>query len=234
MSPRSMSVLFPALALALGACGGDSEDPARYYDGPASAALGAASNQATCATCHSDDGTQIGYSGNTLVDSAYRISYKGGTTDLLGAVNECVVGWMGGAALAAGDPAFVSLEAFMRSLSSPEVTAPLPIEPEVLANLAAYEEAYAGGDAAAGQARYAGTCARCHDQGLVVGQALAFPRDSLGTYSIGAIARKVRTSGPPPSGTEDALDLTGGPMPFFELKDLPAQDLRDIIAYVKQ
>jgi len=54
----------------------------------------------------------------------------------------------------------------------------------------------------------------------------------LKTKTIGRIAQQVRTSGPPPSGTGDAMDLTPGPMPFFEPDELSAQDLEDIIAYV--
>lgn len=235
-SRRIMSLAFSAL-MALAACGGDEEnidDPAKYYEGPDAIALGAPSNQASCATCHSDDGTQVGYSGNTFVDIAYRTSFKGGQApDLLAASNACIVGWMGGEAITEEDEAYASLKAYMESLSSPDVTTPNDIVPEVLANEAAYEAAYAGGDAAAGEAKYTNACGRCHDGGLVVATALALPKVSLSAFAIGRIAQKVRTAGPPPSGTEDAVDSTGGPMPFFEEKDLPTQDLKDIIAYLK-
>lgn len=51
--------------------------------------------------------------------------------------------------------------------------------------------------------------------------------------AVGRIAQKVRTSGPVPSGSADATDGTGGPMPFFEPDELSTEDLRDLIAYVR-
>jgi hypothetical protein len=56
----------------------------------------------------------------------------------------------------------------------------------------------------------------------------------LKTKTIGRIAQKVRTSGPPPSGRKDAMDTTPGPMTFFEISDLSVADLKDIIAFIKQ
>jgi hypothetical protein len=73
----------------------------------------------------------------------------------------------------------------------------------------------------------------CHDDGLTVNTSIAPIKSAISIYSVGRIAQQVRTSGPPPSGALDAGDSTPGPMPFFELKDLPQQDLADIIAYIK-
>jgi mono/diheme cytochrome c family protein len=234
-----MVFLVPALAasFALVGCGDDGGggvDPQDYYDGEPSVALGATTNQASCATCHSNDGTQNGYSGNTFADIAYHDSFKGdNNADLLGAVNACVTGWMGGVALTAQDEAYLMLKEYMESLSSPDVTAANVIAPEVLDDQAAYEAAYGGGDAAAGAAKYAQACARCHDSALTVWSAPAPSKAGLAGSTIGRIAQKVRTSGPPPSGGLDVADSTPGPMPFFEIKDLSAQDLADIIAYIK-
>ncbi len=211
--------------------GGD--DGRQYYDGDASAALGAAGNQARCSTCHSMDGTQPGFSGNTFKDIAYHDSFKGGDADLRGAVNACVTGWMGGAELAADAPAYVALEGYLQSISDPNAKTPNALAPEVLADEAAYEDAYAGGDAAAGAAKYTQECAICHDAGLQVGPIAAYPKATLAAYTVGRIAQKVRTSGPPPSGMNDGTDSTPGPMPFFEPKDLSAADLADIIAHIK-
>jgi len=216
-----------------GGAGGESSG-AEYYSGPEAMKLGAAENKATCATCHSNDGTQMHWSGNTFKDIAYRMNFKGGMApDLLAAANECVVGWMGGPALTATDPKWMALEKYMQSLSSPSVTEPNALMPEVLANEAAYEAAYAGGDKAAGGAKFKDACGRCHDSSLVVNTTPALPTMTLGALTIGRIAQKVRTSGPPPSGTMDAMDTTPGPMPFFEEKDLSTQDLKDIIASLK-
>src|SRR5262245_9024237 len=108
----SLSILtILGLGLALVACGSDdtgTDDPGAdaraVYSGPESAALGATSNQATCSTCHSDDGTQAGFAGSTLKDLAYHESFKGGAaTTFLAAANACVTGWMAGEALMDGD-----------------------------------------------------------------------------------------------------------------------------------
>ncbi len=213
---------------------GQNEGDHEYFDGEMSAALGADGNQARCSTCHSADGSLAGFSGQSAQDSAYKDSYKGGDApDLISAVNACVTGWMGGAALADTDPEYIGLLGYLESISDPAETTPNTLAPEVLADEAAYEAAYAGGDAAAGAAKYAANCATCHDVALQVNLFPAYPKASLAGYSIGRIAQKVRTSGPPPSGTADASDTTPGPMPFFEPEELPAADLADIIAHLK-
>lgn len=237
-----------ALAIgALAACSDDDTDGAAagagggatmsYFAGVQSQALGAANNQADCALCHSTDGTTAGLSGSTMMDIAYRTSFKGGMMlDLLGATNACVTGWMGGAALTATDPAWLSLQAYMQSLSNPAVTTPTTLAPQVLMDQAAYEAAYAGGNAAAGQAKFASFCGGCHTAGLVVGPAPSPGVAFLATVSVGRLAQKARTSGPPPSSMSDmqaGTDTTPGPMPFFEPDELPDTDLSDIIAYIK-
>jgi len=205
-----------------------------YYDGELSAALGAAGNQARCSTCHSNDGSLAGFSGKSMQDIAFRDSYKGGgAPDLVSATNACVTGWMGGTALAESDPEYVALAGYLESISDPTITTPNAVAPEVLADEAAYELAYAGGDATAGAAKYTANCAVCHDAALTLTATPAYPKAALAGYSIGRIAQKVRTSGPPPSGSNDASDSTPGPMPFFEPEELPAADLADIIAHLK-
>ena len=238
-----------ALVLWLGmgaACGDDSDDTNMnvggneqaadaYYVGAASMALGASTNEADCALCHSDDGTQERLPGKTFKDVAYKESWKGGDAPtLLAAANACVTGWMGGTALSEEDPEWKSLEAYLQSLSDEGASEPNAIMPEVLADEAAYEEAYADGDAAAGEAKFNDACGACHGTQLTVGMRPAWALDALKAQSVGRIAQKVRTSGPPPSGTDDAMDSTPGPMPFFEPGDLASDDLRDIIAYIKQ
>ncbi len=225
-----------ALGMTLSACGGD-EDTAEpnYYSGAESAALGAATNQADCATCHSNDGTTAGFSGNTFKDIAYRSAFKGGEApNLLAGANACVTGWMGGTALTAQDARWLALEAYLQSISDPAVTTPNAIAPEVLADEPAYTAAYEGGSASAGQAKYQTYCANCHGGARVVGGAPAWTLAALKGQSVGRIAQKVRTSGPPPSAMSDAGDTTPGPMPFFEPKELSQADLRDIIAFIKQ
>lgn len=228
----------PVLGLILVGVGcGDSDEESgpstRYYEGAESKALGAAGNQADCATCHANDDSK-GRAGATLKDIAYHTSFKGGGADtLLEATNACVVGWMGGTALTASDARWTELEAYIQSISDPMITTPNTIAPEVLADVAAYESAYAGGDAAAGQAKYTQYCSNCHSSGRVVGPANSPTLAQLAAESVGRIAQQVRTSGPPPSGTADATDTTPGPMPFFEPSDLSVADLKDIIAYIK-
>lgn len=213
---------------------GAAGDGREYYDGELSAALGAEGNQARCSTCHSDDGSLGPLSGKSMQDIAFKESWKGGEApDLLGGVNACVTGWMGGTALTDTDPEYVALAGFLESISDPAATTPNAIAPEVLADEAEYEAAYAGGDAAAGAAKYTAACGLCHDAALQVGSTPAYPKASLASYTIGRIAQKVRTSGPPPSGTADASDTTPGPMTFFEPEELSAADLADIIAHIK-
>jgi mono/diheme cytochrome c family protein len=220
-----------------GSTSGDTSgslSPSAYYDGPESAALGASGNQAMCATCHSNDGSSISFSGSTMKDIAYHTSFKGGAAPtLLDATNACVTGWMGGVALTSTDASWLALEAYFKSISDASVTTPNTIAPEVLADEAAYEAAYAGGDVTAGATGYATFCAKCHGLGLVVGGEASDTIDELKTQTIGRIAQQARTSGPPPSGTADATDSTPGPMPFFEPSELSEAELRDIIAYIK-
>jgi mono/diheme cytochrome c family protein len=217
--------------LLIAGCGPSPRD---FYEGAQSRALGAATNQADCATCHSSDGSAAGFNGKSFKDIAFRASYKGGMAKtLLDGANACVTGWMGGVALTEASNEWKLLAEYLESLSNRAVTAPNPLEPEVLADLAAYEAAYAGGNAGAGAARYAASCARCHDQARVVGATAAPPRSKLSTLTAGRIAQQVRTSGPPPSSTAGGRDTTPGPMPFFEPSDLSAADLKDIIAYLR-
>ncbi len=234
---RHASVL--SLAIVSAGCGDDgttstpsASDGLQYYSGAASAALGVSGNAATCATCHSNDGTPR--SGDTFRNIAFRSSFKGGDAPtLLAASNACVTGWMGGVALPATDPRWRALEAYLQSISDRAVTTPNTLRPEVLANQAAYEAAYAGGDAAAGAPLYARFCGTCHDAGLRVNRMSAISRASLRGMSVGRIAQKVRTAGPPPSGMMDTSDSTPGPMPFFEPDELTQAELRNIIAYAR-
>lgn len=238
MSPRQSVFFVPAfaLAIALMGCGGDDGDaaPIDYYQGDLSATLGSANNKADCALCHDNGDDKNGRSGVSLKDIAFKTSYKGGEApDLLAGVNACVTGWMGGTALTAESDEYVLLEEYLQSISSDSATTPNPIAPEVLENEAAYEADYAGGDAAAGEAKYARSCGVCHDQALTVGFAPSLSKGAIANRTIGRIAQKVRTSGPPPSGTADTNDRTPGPMPFFEPTDLSQQDLADIIAHLE-
>lgn len=204
-----------------------------YYNGDLSAQLGASGNQAKCSTCHSNDGSQESNSGNSLKDIAYHTSFKGGgQMKLIGGANACIVGWMGGTALTEDDAKWAALGGYIKSISAEDQTTPNDITPVLMADEAAYEAAYGGGDAAAGEAKYTAACGRCHDNGLVVNATAAYPKTTLAGFTVGRIAQKVRTSGEPPS---DAMgpDTTPGPMPFFEEKDLSTDDLKDIIAHLK-
>jgi mono/diheme cytochrome c family protein len=216
-----------------GGTGGGGPSGEDLYSGPESAKLGAGTNEATCGTCHSNDGTQDGWPGNTFKNLAFHTSFKGGMADLNGGVNACVMGWMGGTMLAADSAEYKAIKEYMESLADPAMTDPNPIQPDVLADEAAYEVKYAGGDAAAGAAVYTKACARCHDGALTVNNIPALAKASLVSLTIGRIAQQVRTAGEPPSGTMDATDTTPGPMPFFEPKDLSDQDVKDVIAHLK-
>ena len=243
MSLRRTLFLLPAFTFAASLGAGCSDpmdpdppapDPIEYYNSELSASLGANGNQARCSTCHSNDGSVAGRSGYSMMDIAYKDSWKGGdATTLLDAINACVTGWMGGTALTADDEGYIMLETYFQGISNPANSTPNAITPEVLDDEAAYEAAYGGGDAAAGEAVYNNSCAVCHDVALVVGTSPALSKVGLAAFTVGRIAQKVRTSGPPPSGLNDAADLTPGPMPFFEMPELSTQDLANLIAYLK-
>ena len=207
---------------------------ARFLDGPDSAQLGGEQNQVTCYTCHTGDGSQFGFCGNTLKDLGYRESWMGGGADsLMGASNKCIEGWMAGDALDEGSEPYEAIQAYIMDGSDPAVTTPNAIMPEVLADLDAYEAIYVDGNAEAGLDRYVRYCSLCHGVGLVVGAHAAPDLSEFATMTAGEIARQVRTSGPPPSAMDAEVDETPGPMPFFEEKDLSTEDLRNIIAYMQ-
>lgn len=234
MSRLSLFVAFSSV-LALG-CGSDSDEESgvELYSGAASIALGDPANQTSCATCHTADGTVGGSSGASFKDIAFRTGFKGGDApSLLAGANACVAGWMGGTPLTEDDGRWIKLERYLVSISNPAVTTPNSLAPKVLANEAAYESTYAGGNASNGAAKYATFCGRCHDGGLRVGAVGAPTLATIKVLSIGRIAQQVRTSGPPPSGMSDPSDSTPGPMPFFEPDELTAQELRDIVAHIR-
>jgi len=166
---------------------------------------------------------------------AFHTSFKGGAaTTLLSGANACVTEWMGGNALEETDPAWRDLKTYLESIASPSVTAPNPMVAEVLDDEAAYEAAYGGGSALTGESKYRAFCGRCHDKGLRLSGSSAPPLTTLAPMTIGRIAQKVRTSGPPASGLKDGIDKTPLPMPFFQPRNLPSQDLKDIIAFVRK
>ena len=131
-------VMCPYVFLVLIGCSGGPP----IYDGAASASLGAPGNQATCHTCHSNDGTQAGFPGNSMKNIAYRKAFKGGaTTKLIIAVDACTTEWMGGAALTEDSPTWKELERYLQSISDFVVIDPNPFvfevfdeEPEALAS----------------------------------------------------------------------------------------------------
>jgi mono/diheme cytochrome c family protein len=208
-----------------------------YFAGTNSAALGAVGNEASCSTCHSATATSNGDPGDPLADSFYLTDWKGGDAPtLLDASNACITGWMGGSALTTTDASWISLSAYLESISDAAVTTPNATTPEVLAADAAYAVAYDGtGVAADGEAKYNASCARCHGGGLTLGPASSPNLATLAGNTPGYIAQKVRTSGPPPGSMVEAAastDSTPGPMPFFEVDELSVQDLADIVAYI--
>src|SRR5438132_1148077 len=108
----AMKHVIISLAALAAACAGNGQE---YVTGSASAALGAAGNQAMCSTCHSTDGTQAGFAGNTLKDIAYHASYKGGgAPNLLAGANACITGWMGGKALKESDGEWMMLHSYLQ------------------------------------------------------------------------------------------------------------------------
>lgn len=184
-------------------------------------------NTFTCATCHAlsepaADG--IRRPGHPIGDAANRPTYKNGRlTSLRDAVNTCVDEWMGAEPLAADDPRWLDLEAFLveqaGSAPAAEVTIERvdpPADP-------------LGGDMIAGRDVYHETCVVCHgEEGA--GSQKAPPLAGAGTEAP-LIAERVRLSGRADSAVYPGL--AGGRMPFWGLDRLSERELLDVIAYVE-
>jgi len=209
----------------LPACAGEVEDPvargeAIYLDGLPR------TNAFTCASCHAieepaTDGLRR--VGHPIGDAAARSTFKNMQLDeLRDAANSCVTEWMRGDALAADDPLWTDLEAFLRS-SAPESA------PDLVYTITPPPLALDGGDITRGAEIFSHTCAACHGEGAV-GTNLAPPLIET-DQPVDYIAERVRLSGS--KSSEIYGGLIGGAMPFWSAERLSDEELLDIIAYVR-
>jgi cytochrome c553 len=86
-----------------------------------------------------------------------------------------------------------------------------------------------GGDVARGRATINKTCVVCHGAGAVGTD--RGPRVATSKRGASYIAQRIRTSGPRNSDTY--LQLTGGVMPFWTEDRLDDDELRDIVAFLR-
>jgi len=183
-------------------------------------------NTFACATCHAlEEPSPDGFRrpGHSLLGATLRSSFKNGQlSELIEAVNTCQVDWMGADPWTETDPEFLALRDFLAQRGGDAT----PLSFEIVPPAAQLE----GGDPAAGEQTFNGTCAVCHAEGGV-GSNLAPPIAGRG-LSGELIARRVRTSGDADSPIYEGL--TGGRMPFWAADRLSDEELRDIIAWLAQ
>jgi mono/diheme cytochrome c family protein len=130
---------------------------------------------------------------------------------------------MGAPPWAEADESFLALRDFLDAQTkvtrAPELTYEIVQPPADLA----------GGDVARGRAVFDETCVVCHGAGG--GGTDRGPRVSRSHRDAGYIAKRIRTSGSPKSAVYG--DLTGGVMPFWAKDRLDDQEVRDLVAFLK-
>jgi thiosulfate dehydrogenase len=191
----------------------------------------AASNPFRCSTCHVATTAEPLHAGYTMWDAAARPSWWGGNVlTLLDAVNQCVVEFMRGRALAPDDDSGRALHVYLQSLA-PDATAPArPLT--VVQNIVDVPS----GDAGRGAGVWQQACQGCHGaphtgQGRISTLASLVPDETImmhGTDPIeGArpvVIEKVRHG--------KFFNISGN-MPLFSLEALSDGQLGDLLAYLE-
>ena len=212
-----------AFAVTALGCGSDPVDGQAVYSQPV-----LAGNTFACQTCHAlDEPAEDGIRrpGHAIGDATRRSSYKNGQfTDMLDAVNTCLVEWMLAPPWQEDDEEWIALHDFLDSRVQTAAADPIAID------IVQPPADLAGGDAASGQELFNSSCVVCHGMNAV-GTERAPPL--LGSLLEPAyIAQRIRTSGLTDSSTYDGL--TGGRMPFWGADRLSDDELRDVVAFVDQ
>jgi thiosulfate dehydrogenase len=192
----------------------------------------AESNAFRCATCHETSATPTKLlPGYTLHNVTVRPTWWGGfETNLLDAINQCVVQFMRGRALAATDEKARALHVYLDTLS-PDATAPaLPIT--IVQNI----KDVPSGDAAVGKMIYDQACGNCHGAphtgaGRISSAASKIPDDTLASFGTdpqkGArpvTIEKVR---------HGKFFNIGGNMPPYSLEAFTDEQLGGVLAYLE-
>jgi thiosulfate dehydrogenase len=220
------------ICIALGGCTISAHDYGKeLFDDPSVSA--AASNNFRCATCHERVAAPTHLRpGYTLWDVTRRPTWWGGfELSLLDSINQCVVNFMRGQPLAAGDDKARSLLVYLESLS-PDADAPAwPIT--IVQNIVDV----ASGDPQLGQQLYTDGCANCHGaahtgQGRIETAASLVPDDSIAAHGTSP------TTGARPVVIEKTRHgkffMVGGNMAPYSLEALSDAQLGAILGYLEK
>jgi thiosulfate dehydrogenase len=218
--------------LLLAGCSISAHDYGRELLGESSVS-DAISNSFSCLSCH--ETTQAPAQlrpGYTLYDVTGRPSWWGGfQLDLLDAMNQCVVDFMRGRPLAAGDDKARAVKVYLDSISPDPAPSPLPLT--VVQNITDVPS----GDSTRGKDVWDRSCGNCHGAphtgaGRISTAASLVPDDSLAAHGTdpktGAriiTIEKVR---------HGKYFNVGGNMPMYSLEALSDAQLGDLLAYLEQ
>jgi thiosulfate dehydrogenase len=233
-----------ALLLLLGGCGDDTIPAAtvgaRLLADPALSP--SPLNAFACTTCHQvavapPDGGPL-YAGADLYDVVHRPSWWGGNvTELLDAINYCLVEFMGGAALDPNDPRARAIDEYLLTVSpdAPAPAWPLTVVKNVTDLGALAASADAGHGAAVWDRACRGSPGDLHTGAGKLGSLTSVvPEDTLN----GPVCRPVAD----PRACARAVVVEkvrhgkffniGGTMPLYSVEALGDDALADVLAYV--
>lgn len=190
-------------------------------------------NRFSCATCHarSAEDPARRLPAFPMAGSAHRPTWWNGYEDqLLEAVNFCVIYFMRGEPLQAGDPYGDALYEYLLSISPEEPAPSIPFT--IVKNI----QTPPAGDPVRGAELYSAACRSCHGaKGSGSGRLAAYVtvlNDDLTTYYDEAfpgidhrliVAEKIR---------HGQFFGVGGNMPFFPVERLSDEEMADIIDYL--
>ncbi len=187
----------------------------------------ASGNSFACATCHALDepaSDGIRRPGHQIGDATKRTSYKNGQlTNMLDAVNTCLVEWMTAEPWSADDERWLALRGFL------DEQAPAGAADNINVQIVDPPTDLGGGDITAGRTLFNSSCIGCHGMDAVGTQRAPILVGS--TLDADYIAERVRKSGQEDSPTYP--NLSGGRMPFWGADRLSDDELRDVIAFVQ-
>lgn len=185
-------------------------------------------NSFACATCHalsepSADGLRR--PAHPIGNATRRSHWKNGkAATFLDAVNSCVTEWMVAPAWQATDPRFAALRSYLDAQS------PATAAPDLSYEIVAVPSDVSGGDAARGRSTFNESCVVCHGQdglGTIRGPKVA-GSVRLAEY----VASRIRLSGSTTSAVYSGL--TGGVMPFWAKDRLSDDEVRNLVAFVRE
>jgi cytochrome c len=199
--------------------------------------FGRGGNSFTCAICH-DDGEEepdeLIRPGHTMMNAFSRPHWKNGNaSQLIEAVNTCLLDWMNAETVNEDDEVWKAIEAYILSLTTINPSEAIQIQ------IVPPPDPPTGGDFEQGRELYGKlACIECHgrdllgradEQGGLFAPFLAF-RPSI-PLDHDYIAAKIRQSGSNISGTYEGLKV-GGNMPFWGADRISDNDVRNLAEFI--